>query len=332
MLDLWVIALRRHARFGLLTAAVLLAACQGREPPAAGLRQPLPVLVYDGVELIAPPQRRVPIKVFMPDEAGTYPLIVLSHGTFSNRHRYDPIAEFWAGQGYIVMLPQHIDADNGVRPTGPEMMQDVVRLRVDDMRLVLDSLQAIQLQLPDPQIRVEPEQYVAAGHSIGTQAAMIVTGARFQTAFSDRPLRSKETRYRALVLISDPGKMRLMPPETWLASTVPTFMATGTDDYGLMGSREPATEPQTELLSLGLAPGVLRAELLLEGGDHYFGGLVQKELEAEPDLEGLEIFNRLSTVFLHAVMKQDAAALSLLVTMDLQRETGGRATLTLPTE
>lgn len=309
-------------------AAAALAACSADTDEFA-LRDPsLPFLVDDSVVLTAADDRPMAVKVFVPETGGPYPLIVLSHGTFSNRHRYDRIAEFWAGQGYVVMLPQHKDGDYGVRPTSYEVMQDVIRTRVADMSLVLDELDVMTAAVPALVGRIARDSFVAAGHSVGTQVAMLVTGARFRTGFDGELMESDETRYRALILVSDPGKMRLMPAETWTASAVPTLMATGTDDYGLMGSRGPSAEAQTEVLIAGEANDISRYELLLDGGDHYFGGLVQKDVEAEPDHEGLTIFNAVSTAFLDATMKDDPSARMWLDTIDVPRLTDGRATLT----
>lgn len=310
--------------------AVLLVSCMADPEPYAPREPALTVAVDDSVVLMAPDERPVPVKIFYPEAAGPYPLIVLSHGTFSNRNRYDRIGEFWAGQGYVVMIPQHIDADYGVKPSGYGVMQGVVRTRVADMSLVLDGLDDIEAAVPDLAGKITPDEYVAAGHSIGTQVAMLVTGAHFRTAFNGEEMAAPESRYRALILVTDPGKMRLMPLDMWIASAVPTFMATGTDDYGLMGSRGEPTEAQTEILSMGVAPDALRYELLLEGGDHYFGGLIQKEVDAEPDHEGLALFNATSTAFLDAVMKDDLRARAYLDTVDMLEVSDGRATLTMP--
>jgi len=315
---------------GLAVAMVLPMSCAPVTEPYAPRDPAMVIVVNDSVVLTAADERPVPVKIFYPDVAAPYPLIVLSHGTFSNRHRYDRVAEFWAGQGYVVMLPQHIDADYGVKPSSYDVMQDVVRTRAADLSLVLDELEHITSAVPDLAGRIADDQYVAAGHSIGTQVGMLVTGARFRTAFNGEEMATSEARYRALILVSDPGKMRLMPRDMWLASAVPTFMATGTDDFGLMGSRGEPTEAQTEILSMGLEPDAIRYELLLEGGDHYFGGLVQKEVDAEPDYDGLAIFNATSTAFLDAVMKDDPRALNYLNIVNLQAVTDGRATLTKP--
>lgn len=287
----------------------------------------LKIVIDDSVVLAAPEDRQLPLKIFYPLEGESYPLIVLSHGTFSNRNRYDRIAGFWAGQGYVVFVPQHIDGDYGVRPTSYEVMQDVIRSRAADMSQIIDELPAIEAALPGLAGKIAPGEYVAAGHSVGTQVAMLVTGARFVTEFNGEEMASPEDRYRALVLVSDPGKMRLMPRDTWVASRVPTFMATGTEDFGLMGQRGAPTEGQTEVIRAAPDSDVPRYELLLDGGDHYFGGLIQKEVEAEPDTEGLALFNQTSTAFLDAVMKGDSRAQAWLDAVNMPAETDGRATL-----
>ena len=304
-----------------------LVACAG-DAGDYQLRFPaLGVVVDDSVVLAAADERQLPVHIVYPADGGPFPLIVLSHGTFSNPQSYDRIARFWAGQGYVVMLPQHMDANFGIKPSGYEVMQDVIRTRVMDMSQVLDDLPLIEAAVPALAGRIMPGAYAAAGHSIGTQVAMLVTGARFVTEFNGELMESPEARYRALVLVSDPGKMRLMPSDTWVASGVPTFMATGTEDFGLMGSRGTATEGQTEIIRAETDGGVVRYELLLDGGDHYFGGLVQKAQDTEPDHEGLAIFNETSTVFLDAVMKADARARAHLDAVDMQLATEGRATL-----
>ncbi|UCG71397.1 MAG: hypothetical protein JSV45_08970 [Chromatiales bacterium] len=308
-----------------------LGACAPDDAAYQVRTQPLAVVADDSVVLTAADDRPVPLKIFHPADGGPFPLVVLSHGTFSSIHRYDRVAEYWAGQGYVVILPQHMDADYGVRPSSYEVMQDVIRTRVADMTLVLDELDAIEVAAPAVVGKIARDEYIAAGHSIGTQVAMLVTGARFRTEFNGEVMESPEKRYRALVLVSDPGKMRLMPPDTWLASPVPTFMATGTEDFGLMGSRGAPTEGQTEVLTADEAADLPRYELLLDGGDHYFGGLVQKDVKkGEPDHEGLAIFNTTSTAFLDAIAKSDRRARVYLDEVDLLVATDGRARLTRP--
>jgi hypothetical protein len=154
---------------------------------------------------------------------------------------------------------------------------------------------------------------------------MLVTGLQFKTSYNGELIANTENRYKALVLISDPGKMRLMPEDIWLSSNVPTFMATGTEDYGLMGQRGKATEAQTEVLPSQAK--VDRYRLQLEGSDHYFGGLIQKDVDAELDYEGLAIFNSTSTAFLDAYTQDREAARNYLRDVNMEQATGQRASL-----
>jgi dienelactone hydrolase len=317
--------LLRVAQLLLLAAGLLPALVIGADGLYPARSPELAVEVDRSVELAAADARPLPLKIFYPDTGGPFPLIVLSHGTFSSIDRYDLIAQYWAAQGYVVILPQHKDANYGVTPSSYEVMQDVAMSRVADMSQVLDQLAAIQKQVPALAEIIDHDHYVAAGHSMGTQVAMLVTGLQFKTSYNDELITADEKRFGVLVLVSDPGKMRLMPADVWLASSVPTFMATGTDDFGLMGQRGKATEDQSEVLpNPAKAP---RYQLLLEGGDHYFGGLVQKEVQGEPDYEGLAIFNATSTAFLDAQTKASPAAQRYLDQVDLAQVTNQRAQL-----
>ena len=320
-----MIQILRLSRAVLLVFGTLPAVVFGNEGLYPARSPAHDIAIDSSVELKAAADRAVALRIFYPVTGGPYPLIVLSHGTFSSNDRYDLIARYWAEQGYVVILPQHKDANYGVTPTGYAVMQEVAMSRVADMSQVLDELAGIEKQVPALAGKIDHDQYVAAGHSIGTQVAMLVTGMQFKTSFNGELINSDEQRFSALVLVSDPGKMRLMPLDVWTASNVPTFMATGTDDFGLMGQRGAATEAQSEVVSSKVK--VPRYQLLLQDGDHYFGGLVQKEVDATPDHEGLAIFNATSTAFLDAQTKASAAAQRYLDQVDLLQVTKQRAVL-----
>ena len=128
--------------------AVMVLLLPGAGFAAAGLYpQHSPILdvsINRELQLTAAEERPVPLKIFYPQIGGSYPLIVLSHGTFSSIDRYDLIASYWAAQGYVVILPQHKDANYGVRPTSYAFMQGVAMSRAEDMSLVLDELDTLE--------------------------------------------------------------------------------------------------------------------------------------------------------------------------------------------
>ena len=68
--------------------------------------------------------------------------------------------------------------------------------------------------------------------------------------------------------------------------------------------------------------------LVLDEGDHYYGGLICRETEGgPPDYEGLSIVRGTSTAFLDAYLKNDVAARTFLDTADVGTLTNHRASL-----
>jgi len=309
-------------------ALLVCAECWGAGPLYERAVGPYPVGIDDSITLEVPGTgRELPLRVLYPEQGGPYPVIVVSHGTFSSGKRYDRVAGYWAARGYVVILPDHVDANYGVIPKKNEDMFRVVRERVTDMSLVLDELDEIERWNPALSDRMDRRHLIAAGHSIGTQVAMMVTGLRIKNPTTDAIMESDETRFTALIMLSDPGKMALMPAQTWQGSVVPTFLSTGTDDYGLMGDGRRTTDYENEILSDDESSAVDRYQLLIDGGDHYFGGLIHKAVDAEPDHEGLAVFNALSTAFLDAYAKGDPAARAYLQSAEIRSSTDGRAEL-----
>lgn len=287
----------------------------------------LSVSIDDSVSLSIPDaERQLPLRVVYPERGGSFPVIVLSHGTFSSGKKYDRVATHWAARGYVVILPDHIDANFGFVPKKDEDMYEVRRTRVADMSRVVDALDEIEARVPALQERMSRDRLIAAGHSFGTQVAMLVTGLRIKNPTNDVITETDEKRFSLLILLSDPGKMALMPEETWKGSTVPTFLATGSEDYGLMGDGRRPADYQNEILSDTDAVEYL---LMIDKGDHYFGGLIHKDVDDEPDHEGLEIFNATSTAFLDAYAKGNGRARDYLQSGTLLAVTDGRARLTV---
>lgn len=296
-----------------------------KETQALAAKGELGISTLEAVTIAADgDNRELSLRIIMPSAAGPFPLIVLSHGTFSSNLRYDLVANYWAQHGYVVLMPQHPDANYGFTPKSIDDMLQNIETRIIDLQRVLDGLQFIEAQNAELDGKIDHDHYIAAGHSIGAMIAMRVTGLVIQNVGTDTTKATTESRFQLLVMLSDPGKMRQMPLTAWTGSTVPTFMSTGSEDYGLMGARE---EPKNPNIIVSANNSVDRYQLLLDKGDHYFGGLVQKEVAAEPDHEGLRIFNETSVMFLDAYSKDDREALKYLREVDLLAATNGRATI-----
>ena len=270
-------------------------------------------ITKDGRATLAVPveNREMSLRIVYPDQGGPYPIIVFSHGTFSSSDKYNLVVEFWAERGYVVILPNHLDANYGIIPSKTEDMIRIIHTRISDMSFILDN------------------QIIAAGHSIGTQVVLVNTGQRILNPTNNYVTESSEDRFMAAVMLSDPGKMAMMPDDTWKGGSAPTFLSTGSEDYGLMGDGRREAEYQNEILTLPDEPTGDKYLLLIERGDHYFGGLIHRDVDKAPDYDGLAIFNAASLAFMDAHTRDAESAWAFLKPNILSSATDGRFVLTV---
>jgi hypothetical protein len=170
---------------------------------------------------------------------------------------------------------------------------------------------------------------IAAGHSIGTQVVLVNTGQRIRNPTNNYVTESSEDRFMAAVMLSDPGKMAMMPDDTWKGGSAPTFLSTGSEDYGLMGDGRREAGYQNEILTIPDKSTGDKYLLLIERGDHYFGGLIHRDVDKVPDYDGLAIFNAASLAFMDAHTRDAASAWAFLKPNILSSATDGRFVLTV---
>ena len=288
-------------------------------------------ITKDGRATLAVPieNREMSLRIVYPDQGGPYPIIVFSHGTFSSSDKYNLVVEFWAERGYVVILPNHLDANYGIIPSKTEDMIRIIHTRISDMSFILDNLDAIEGQNPGLKGKLNRNQIIAAGHSIGTQVVLVNTGQRIRNPTNNYVTESSEDRFIAAVMLSDPGKMAMMPDDTWKGGSAPTFLSTGSEDYGLMGDGRREAEYQNEILTLPDESTGDKYLLLIERGDHYFGGLIHRDVDKAPDYDGLAIFNAASLAFMDAHTRDAESAWAFLKPNILSSATDGRFVLTV---
>ena len=295
-----------------------------------GVIGPLTITKDGRATLLVPvDNREMSLRIVYPDQGGPYPIIVFSHGTFSSSDKYNLVVEFWAERGYVVILPNHPDANYGIIPNKTEDMIHVINTRISDISFILDNLDAIEVQNPGLKGKLNRDLIVAAGHSIGTQVVLVNTGQRIRNPTDNYVTESNEDRFMAAVMLSDPGKMALMPDDAWKGGLKPTFLSTGPEDYGLMGDGRREAEYQNEILTLPNEPTGDKYLLFIEHGDHYFGGLIHRDVNKVPDYDGLAVFNAASLAFMDAHTRDEESAWAFLALNILSPATDGRFQLTV---
>lgn len=251
-------------------------------------------------DLEGPGGRSIAITEWRPNgrKRGT---ILFSHGALSAPQLYEAVIGTWVADGWHVLAPLHVDSEQHPRTREFPGLASW-KARIEDMR----ALSA----------HVGKRPWVAAGHSYGGLVALTMGGAAavpppgITGALSD-------ANVRAVVAFSPPAPVPVLcTAEGYAKLAVPALIQTGTADNPPAG---PGLAPVPGSWKGHLAPydaaapGGNRYGLVLEGVDHYFGGLICRyEVPGPQQVARLEDAKRISTQFLRAFGAGDRAAMRLL--------------------
>lgn len=196
-----------------------------------------------------------------PKRSGT---ILFSHGALSSPAKYEALLAPWAAAGYDVWAPLHVDSSDHP-DTRNFTGQASWPARIDDMRALAAHVGA--------------SSWIAAGHSYGALVALTLGGVS-----AERPPEIAgplaDRRVKTVLAFSPPGPIKGLIDLTGYATlAVPALIQTGTGDI------PPGAPPDTWRTHLAAyeapPPGGDRFALVLDGVDHYFGGII-----CRPELPG----------------------------------------------
>ncbi len=190
--------------------------------------------------------------------------IHFSHGNFSSPIKYQRLCESWARSGWEVLAPLHVDSTDHPEKALYSPLQSWA-MRMEDMALLSREAGA--------------GAYVAAGHSYGALIALVLGGAKplipapDVSGFGDR-------RVGSVLALSPPGALPgLIDNAGFSGLGVPALIVTGDKD---IFPGQPAEAWRLHLTAFEVArPDGDRFALILEGVDHYFGGIFGR-----PELPG----------------------------------------------
>jgi predicted dienelactone hydrolase len=173
---------------------------------------PTPVLSVSPVVLPAPGRAvDLQVRVSAPATGSELPIILLSHGhgssnNLSSLNGYAPLANHWAAHGFVVIQPTHLSSRTlRLNPDDPEAPM-YWRSRAEDMKRILDRLDAIEAAVPQLPGRLDRGKVAVAGHSMGGQTASLLLGARLTDPNDGSEVNLAEPRITAGVLLAAPGR------------------------------------------------------------------------------------------------------------------------------
>lgn len=266
------------------------------------------------------PGRGMPLEMrtTAPATGGDLPILLLSHGHgpslyLPSKDGYGPLVNFYAEHGFVVIQPTHGNskvAGLGADAPGAPFFW---RSRVEDMKLILDSLDEIEAMVPIITGRLDRSRIAAVGHSLGGQTVGMLLGARL-TDIRDENAQNVsliDPRIKAGVLLAAPGNggdslsefaranyTSLNPDYSHL--TTPTLVVVGDSDMSphlTVRGADWHADPYHH------GPGS-NALLTLFGGKHGLGGIAgydAKETDDE-DPDRLATVQRMSWAYLRSAL------------------------------
>ncbi|MBN6042209.1 alpha/beta fold hydrolase [Amycolatopsis sp. 195334CR] len=247
------------------------------------------------------------VRVSAPVTGNDLPIIVFSHGYGSSLHGYGPLVDHWAAHGFAVVQPTHLDSRTvGLTPDDPRSSR-LWRFRVEDLKHVLDHLDALEAAVPGLGGRLDRDRIAAAGHSFGGQSAGNLLGLRvLDPVGADL----SDPRVKAGVLLATAGtggadlsplaaeRFPFMNPDFTQMSTPALIVAGDLDDSPLsVRGPEWLTDPYF------LSPGE-KSLLTVFGGEHSLGGIAGYEVRETTDEHPARVamIQRVTTAYLrHAL-------------------------------
>src|SRR5215468_2806629 len=118
------------------------------------------------------------VRVSAPATGHDLPIIIFSHGFGWSMDSYDPLVDFWASHGFVVLQPTHLDSRTLRIPPEDPRTPLIWRVRIEDLKRTLDHVDVLDRSVPDLGGRLDRGRVAVAGHSWGAQTASTLLGAR----------------------------------------------------------------------------------------------------------------------------------------------------------
>lgn len=285
------------------------------------LTAPATVLSAGPVTLPAPERGDdLQVRISAPATGADLPVIVFSHGFGESMNGYAPLVDHWAAHGFVVVQPTHLDSRTLGTPADDPRTPRIWRIRVDDLRRVIDELGTLEAAIPGPTGRVDRSRIAVAGHSWGAQTASTLLGARVLDANGVPGEDLSDARVRAGVLLALPGlgddltpfaqeQLTFMRP-SFDQLTTPSLLVAGDADQSALTTRGP--DWFTEAFTL--SPGV-DSLLTLFGAEHSLGGVSGYEAAETTDASPARValVRQLTTAYLRDALEGEGGDWALAV-------------------
>ncbi len=233
------------------------------------------------------------LRITYPEGEEAFPVILFSHRVQGNRDEFQPLAEHWAANGYVVLQADHADTAR---------MGEDWRDRARDMSFVIDSLAAIESEVPGLAARMDATRVGASGHLIGSYAALALVGMKgIGFGPGNENADFLDPRVDAVLALGPQGRGQELDENSWEDIATPLLVAAGSR----MPSRRTSNPAEWRTEPYRFAPTGNKYLLWVEGMDAGFAGL---GLGSDIDPAPAAFIRDATTAFWDAHLKDDAQA------------------------
>ena len=215
--------------------------------------------------------RPLPARIYYPQEDGSFPVIIFSHGAGGSRESFSYLSRFWASSGYVCIHPTHFGSDLSVlqriglqalleTTNDPEVWSE----RPQDISFIIDSLEKIEQQVPQLKGKINSSFIGVSGHSYGAYTSMLLAGAVIAMP-GDETASFRDDRVWVFLGISPPGTGRQgLNLGSWDRINAPLMTVSGTEDLGLEG--KPAS---WRMEAFKYMSPIDKYHVLVKGANHF---------------------------------------------------------------
>lgn len=253
------------------------------------------------------------VRVTYPKGDKPAPVIVFSHGLYGSKDGYQPLARFWAANGYVVIQPTHPDSlKEGFQP-----VHEATRAwdeRPKQISHVIDSLATIEEKTGR---KLDRDRIGVGGHSFGAHTSMLIGGAIAYPGLLAKGQSFRDPRVKATLLISPQGATGIFAKDSWKDYAVPALVITGSLDNSPVND----TKPENRLDPFKLGPEGKMSLVWIDGAHHGFGGISGSRFAGSgpPDEGQVWVVQQASLAFFDAFVKGDEAAAKWLADGELAK-------------
>ncbi len=260
--------------------------------------------------------RDIPVRVYLPANQGSEPVVLFSHGLGGSRAGSRFLGEHWAARGYVAIFLQHSGSDESVWRDQPSRdwiaalrkaatLQNF-RSRVEDVSAVLNQLENWNAAKTNLLFgRLDLTEIGMSGHSFGAVTTEAVSGETLPT--SGRGLTDR--RIKAAIILSPSTPRGTSANEAFGAVQIPWLLMTGTKDLAPIGN----ADMKSRLAVYPALRGAPKYEVVLHNAEHSIFTDRRLPGDTEPrNPNHHRVILALSTAFWDAYLRHDSKALAWL--------------------